>query len=215
MYCFYKQPQLNTFNNALTSSELLVFKKTARGWRKSRTVDQPSFLALIRSLNPDFRTKLSSVAVNCTQAQFTSALLSDALINLQHQIYPKILRIELTLGKGPKSPDLLVAQAENYRQHGIQISLDAVDAITDLDALTPLLAQTRELKFRMSGSETDTRQLKFWQLTARQNRLRFVAYHVTSAVDHDLLDELDVALRQGDYYSDTDKLILNHAADIA
>lgn len=215
MFRFFKQPQLNTFNRALISTELLVYKHRDDDWCLSRTVNQLTLLNLLRSLSPDFQTKLPSVAINCTQSQFTNAVISDALINLQHQLYPKNLRIELTLGKSVRQMTLLIAQSENYRQHGIQICLDATEHIEDPESLLPLLTQTREIKYGMNGVLTEPQQLKHWQALAKQYHQRFVVYNVTSKADHLLLDHLDVALRQGDYYGIAEELILNQPADIA
>lgn len=212
MYCFFKQPQLNIYNNALTSTELMVFKKTNNQYQHCQIVNQLNLLNLIRSLDPEFQTKLPSVAINCTQSQFTNVVISDALINLQHQIYPRNLRIEITLGKSLKQINLLIAQAENYRQHGIQVSLDAVDQITNFDVVAPFILQTREIKFGLNGRNTDRQLLQFWQTAARRNRKRFIVYNVETDDDIDLLDDLDIALCQGNYYSEADKLITEQSA---
>lgn len=201
MYRFFNQPQLNTYNNSLTSEELLVFKQQNDTWCQCPTVDQPVLLDLVTSIDPDWQSKLPALAINCTKSQFCDPLISDALINLQHQVFPRNLRIELTPGKSPAHQiNLLVAQAENYRQHGIQISIDQINQVTNLDSFSPLLEQTREIKFRLSGNRTDCQLLKFWQVTTHRNHQRFVVFNVNSKADVNLLDDFDVFLRQGPYY---------------
>lgn len=200
VYRFFDQPQLNTSKNSLTSSELIVFKNKDNRWKKCKNVNREILLNLVRSIGPYFRTKLPSVSINCSQNQFIDPLISDALISLQHQIFPLYLRVELTTNKSiNRQINALVAQAENYRQHGIQISIDRADQITNLHVLMPLLEQTREIKF-MIHKDTNPQLIKFWQIVTKKKHLRYIVYNVSTREENNILDNFTIPFRQGTYY---------------
>ncbi|MDC7952433.1 EAL domain-containing protein [Liquorilactobacillus mali] len=212
MYRFYVQPQQNVYTRSLIGYEMLFRKYDCNGWHLPQDFASIPFeeqINLLKKVGTDLKLKVESLSFNLNREQFTSQTMTNILIETQKQIYPATLIVELTEDQGNQNirTEEIKQYAKQYLKYGIELSIDDVSSGDNIyEKIAPLLDITSEIKFPMQNLRSEHReseipgQLLFWRKIARNFGLRLIVEGIESAGDDELLNELDLPLRQGYFY---------------
>lgn len=212
VYRYFIQPQLNKFTDSLVGYEMLIRKYTDEHWHLPHnfaTIPVDEQINLLKQTASRLSLKGVSLSFNLNRSQFIDEKMTKAIIDAQHELYPVKLIIEVTEEEYDQelSEDVLVAHAKQYAEYGVQLSLDDVGSgFNTYNNIKPLLPYADEIKFAMQNFRCETReneivnQLQFWKEIASQYHLRLVVEGTETAEENALLDQLDIAYRQGYYY---------------
>ncbi|KRK97411.1 C-di-GMP-specific phosphodiesterase [Secundilactobacillus odoratitofui DSM 19909 = JCM 15043] len=212
MYRYFIQPQLNKFTNSLVGYEMLIRKYDDQHWKLPQnfaaiSVDEQ--VNLLKQTANRLGLKVGSISFNLNRSQFIDDHMAEALIQAQHELYPVKLIIEVTEEESDQlvPEEALVAQAKQYAEKGVQISLDDVGSgFNTYNNIKPLLPYADEIKFAMQNFRRETRegeivdQLQFWKEVASRYRIRMVVEGTETAEEDELLNKLDISYRQGYFY---------------
>nr|WP_203650195.1 EAL domain-containing protein [Secundilactobacillus yichangensis] len=212
MYRYFIQPQLNKFTNSLVGYEMLIRKYDDERWRLPQNfaaipVDEQ--ISLLKKTAHRIGLKVDSISFNLNRRQFIDPHMEEALIDVQHEIFPVKLIIEVTEEESDRlvSEEKLLASCRRYADNGVQISLDDVGSGRNTyENIKPLLKYADEIKFAMQNFRNENKeckiveQLQFWKKIANQYHIRLVVEGTESAEEDQLLDDLDLPYRQGYFY---------------
>ncbi|MFD1319086.1 EAL domain-containing protein [Loigolactobacillus zhaoyuanensis] len=212
MYKYFVQPILNKHNQTLISYELLLKEKTAVGWRApaSFAAISPTIIAtLLLETTSQLELKIGSVAVNLNRTQMINPKVVSALLAAQDQLRPVRLKIEVTeeVTAADITNKQLIPVLRQFSDHGMEISLDDVGSGRNLLAqITQLIPYAHEIKFALQNFDSTIHdplmqaQVIFWRNFADRYKLRFILEGIENADDDELVDHMNIDLRQGYYY---------------
>lgn len=212
MYRYFIQPQLNKFTNSLVGYEMLIRKYDDKTWHLPQNfaaipVDEQ--IGLLKKTAHRIGLKVGSISFNLNRKQFIDPHMVEALIDVQREIFPVKLIIEVTEEESDQlvSEDKFLMSTKHYANNGVQISLDDVGSgYNTYKNVKSLLPYADEIKFAMQNFRNNNKeskiveQLQFWKEVANRYHLRLVVEGTESAEEDQLLDELDLPYRQGYFY---------------
>jgi FOG: EAL domain len=153
--------------------------------------------------------KVGSISFNLNRRQFIDPHMEEALIDVQREIFPVKLIIEVTEEESDQlvPADKLLVSAERYAKNGVQISLDDVGSgCNTYEHIKVLLPYADEIKFAMQNFRNANlefkivEQLRFWKKIADQYQIRLMVEGTETAKEDQLLDDLNLPYRQGYFY---------------
>lgn len=212
MYRYFIQPQLNKFTNSLVGYEMLIRKYDDEHWslpQNFAAIPVDEQISLLKKTARRIGLKVGSISFNLNRRQFIDPQMEAELIDVQREIFPVKLIIEVTEEESDKlvPEDKLLATARRYAQNGVQISLDDVGSgCNSYENIKPLLAYANEIKFAMQNFRNENKgskiidQLHFWKEIADKYHIRLVVEGTESAEEDQLLDRLNIPYRQGYFY---------------
>jgi len=212
MYRYFIQPQLDKVNNSLIGYELLMKKKTPKGWRPPANFsDVPShtMATLLISTTKLLSLKIGSVSVNINRNQLMDKEVRDAIIEAQSILRPLRLVVELTEDT-PDKPwpnSELIPLIKEFINYGMDFSLDDCGTGTNqLDQIQEMVPLASEIKFAIQNFGEKLRdpdieeKVIFWRDFCHKNNLRFILEGIEDENDDALADSLGITLRQGYFY---------------
>jgi EAL domain-containing protein (putative c-di-GMP-specific phosphodiesterase class I) len=212
MYRFFAQPQINTRTRSLIGYEMLIREADAAGWRLPQSfsaIPLDEQISLIKLAGRELALKVESISFNLDQQQFMNDQMAAALCQAQLMIYPLTVVVELTEDQASHAidPQALQKRVRLYLSYGMELSIDDVstgeNTYGKIKYLLPLASEIKVplQNFRQEKREAEIPgQLIFWRQIARNHNLRLIVEGVETPSDEELLDELDLPLRQGYYY---------------
>lgn len=212
VYRYFIQPQLNAFTNSLIGYEMLIRKFVDGHWQLPKnfaSIPIDEQVPVMAQTAKQLSLKIKSVSFNLNRTQFINPEMSAALIAAQKAIFPVNLIVEVTEEAGDNNVTIpqLKRQIRHFDTHGIQFSLDDVGTgINTYDHISSLLSLASEVKFAMQNYRRDHmdakihKDLTFWQDIAKKEQLRLIVEGIEDDDDDSMLDQMDVAYRQGYYY---------------
>ncbi len=213
MYQYFVQPQVDRYRNSVVGYETLIREQCADGhWQLPADFEAIPFetqLLLLQNVVATVGRKVHYISVNLNRAQFTDPATINALIKFQQKAHPVRLVAELTeeVLITPQSSQEVLASAELLSLSGVQLSLDDVGTgENQLGRIQPLLPYTTEIKFaiqnfRHEGNEAlIPAKLYEWNAIAKSYDLRLIVEGIETPQDEELLDRLNITLRQGYFY---------------
>lgn len=212
MYRYFIQPQLNKFTNSLVGYEMLIRKYDDEHWRLPQNfaaipIDEQ--INLLKKTAHRIGLKVGSISFNLNRRQFIDPHMEEALVDVQREIFPVNLIIEVTEEESDQlvPADKLLVSAERYAKSGVQISLDDVGSgCNTYEHIKLLLPYANEIKFAMQNFRNANlefkivEQLRFWKKIADQYQIRLVVEGTETAKEDQLLDDLNLPYRQGYFY---------------
>ncbi|WP_461244432.1 EAL domain-containing protein [Secundilactobacillus muriivasis] len=212
MYRYFVQAQLDHFTGSLYGYEFIIREYDAGNW--VAPLDYSKIIVgiqaiLLKLTAQKLALKVNFVSFNLSPEQILNPAMATTLFNLQPELLPVKFVVELDTTTLTDDVDMaqLTAQLKTYTEHGIELSLDGVSLNqTNIANVATLLPLAQEVKFHMADfrdlqtdPELETR-FQAWQTEVQDYNLRYVATGVQTAEDEALLDDHEIALRQGDYY---------------
>jgi FOG: EAL domain len=212
LYRYFIQPQLNKFTNSLVGYEMLIRKYDDEHWRLPQNfaaipIDEQ--INLLKKTAHRIGLKVGSISFNLNRRQFIDPHMEEALIDVQREIFPVKLIIEVTEEESDQlvPADKLLVSAERYAKNGVQISLDDVGSgCNTYEHIKVLLPYADEIKFAMQNFRNANlefkivEQLRFWKKIADQYQIRLMVEGTETAKEDQLLDDLNLPYRQGYFY---------------
>ncbi len=212
LYRYFIQPQLNKFTNSLVGYEMLIRKYDDEHWRLPQNfaaipVDEQ--IGLLKKTAHRIGLKVGSISFNLNRRQFIDPHMEEALIDVQREIFPVKLIIEVTEEESDQlvPEDKLIVSAKRYTASGVQLSLDDVGSgCNTYEHIKLLLPYANEIKFAMQNFRNANlefkivEQLRFWKKIANQVPYWLVVEGTETAKEDQLLDDLNLPYRQGYFY---------------
>lgn len=213
MYRYFVQPQVDRYQNSVVGYETLIREQCEDGhWQLPADFEAIPFetqLLLLRDVVATLGKKVHFISVNLNRAQFTDSAVINALISFQQQVHPVRIVAELTeeVLITPQSSQEILASAELLSLSGVQLSLDDVGTgENQLSRIQPLLPYTTEIKFAIQNFRHDGNdalipsKLYEWNAIAKSYGLRLIVEGIETPQDEEILDRLNIVLRQGYFY---------------
>ncbi|ANZ63573.1 hypothetical protein AYR62_05350 [Secundilactobacillus paracollinoides] len=213
MYRYFVQPQVDRYQNSVVGYETLIREQCEDGhWQLPADFEAIPFETQLLSLRDVVATlgkKVHFISVNLNRAQFTDSAVINALISFQQQVHPVRIVAELTeeVLITPQSSQEILASAELLSLSGVQLSLDDVGTgENQLSRIQPLLPYTTEIKFAIQNFRHDGNdalipsKLYEWNAIAKSYGLRLIVEGIETPQDEEILDRLNIVLRQGYFY---------------
>lgn len=213
MYRYFVQPQVDRYQNSVVGYETLIREQCEDGhWQLPADFEAIPFetqLLLLRDVVATLGQKVHFISVNLNRAQFTDTAVINALISFQQQVHPVRIVAELTeeVLITPQSSQEILASAELLSLSGVQLSLDDVGTgENQLSRIQPLLPYTTEIKFAIQNFRHDGNdalipsKLYEWNAIAKSYGLRLIVEGIETPQDEEILDRLNIVLRQGYFY---------------
>lgn len=213
MYQFFVQPQVDRYQNSVVGYETLIREQCDDGhWQLPADFEAIPFdtqLLLLQNVVAKLGTKVHYISVNLNRAQFIDPTTINELISFQQKNRTVRLVAELTeeVLITPQSSQEILASAELLALSGVQLSLDDVGTgENQLSRIQPLLPYTTEIKFAIQNFRHEGNQalvpakLYEWNAIAKSYNLRLIVEGIETPQDEELLDRLNIALRQGYFY---------------
>ncbi|GED79758.1 C-di-GMP-specific phosphodiesterase [Amylolactobacillus amylotrophicus DSM 20534] len=185
---------------------------TADGWRPladfSKIPAKTIASILIGSMQK-LALKVGYVSVNLNRQQLLTSEINEALIYVQNLLRPLKLVVELTEEDNPVEINFedLQQALVNYQLRGIELSLDDVGTgLNQLDNVDRFMPYLSELKFALQNFEESVfdqeiqDKIVFLRDLAQKNNLRFILEGIESEEEDQLLNKMNITLRQGYYY---------------
>ncbi|EHO50827.1 EAL domain-containing protein [Lentilactobacillus kisonensis] len=213
MYRYFIQPQVNVYTNSIIGYEMLIRKQAGDGtWRLPKnfaSIPIEIQINLLKRTAEELSLKVHTLSFNVNRTQFLDKKMTQALIDAQRQMFPVILVVEVTeeLGEDQIDNPTLEAQGNHLQQYGIQMSLDDVDTGENTYShISDLLKTADEVKFAMQNFRQEHREkeiprkLTAWKKISKDTQTRLIIEGTENSEEDQLLNELELPLRQGYYY---------------
>ncbi len=211
MYQYFVQPQVNRLTHSVVGFETLIRQEQDGQWRLPKNfecISMDTQLGLLRQAIETLGTSCT-IAINLNRAQFTNLHVITKLVKFHRDHKEMHLVAELTeqILLTPQSRNDIFRSAELLASGGVQLSLDDVGTgDNQLDSIQPLLTFTTEIKFALQNFRREGRQrlipvkLKEWKTIAEFYNLRLVVEGIETPHDEQILDDIEIPLRQGFLY---------------
>ncbi|ANZ60136.1 EAL domain-containing protein [Secundilactobacillus paracollinoides] len=212
MYRFFVQPQVNRFKQSIVGYETLIRESRDGRWQLPKDFSAISLacqLTLLQRCVDTLRLKSHYLGFNLNRTQIQDPEVVQHLIHFQQRAFPVRLVVELTeeVCGSPKDAACVLDRIRTLHEGGVQVSLDDVGTgENQFSAISPLLPYVSELKLAMQNFRHDNnadaipKALHDWRQISADNGLRFVIEGVETQADQQMLDDLNIGLRQGYYY---------------
>ncbi|ANZ65728.1 EAL domain-containing protein [Secundilactobacillus paracollinoides] len=211
MYRYFVQPQINQLSHAVVGFETLIRQDQDGHWRLPENLESISIDTQLDLLRDAIKTLGVSctIAINLNRAQFTNIHIIRSLIMFHQEFRGTQLVAELTeqVLLAPHARNAILRSAELLASGGVQLSLDDVGTgENQLNQIRPLLAFTTEIKFAMQNFRQEGRaalipeKLREWKGIADLYALRLVVEGIETPEDEQILNTINIPLRQGYFY---------------